>query len=142
MFARLIVSRSRLRGCLTYEWKGSPPWQDLAIDLELCLFWIISNCVYYDTWQFATYIWMGKYVNFHEFNFKLSNIFLEKQRNEKRRFWNPKKVFSSPSTSTSTSGVKRGSDARKTNEAIETSVHEDTVQITLHMNNVVCIQYM
>ena len=30
--ARLIVSLSRLRGCLTYERKASPPWQDLAID--------------------------------------------------------------------------------------------------------------
>ena len=49
-------------------------------------------------------------------------------------------MFSSPGRSTI--GVKRGSDVRKTNEAIETSVHEDTVQITLHMNNVVCIQYM
>ena len=29
-------------------------------------------------------------------------------------------------------GVKRGSGARKTNEAIETSLNEDTVQITLH----------
>ena len=46
------------------------------------------------------------------------------------------------SSERSTIGVKRGSDVRKTNEAIETSVHEDAVQITLYMNNVVCIQYM
>ena len=30
-------------------------------------------------------------------------------------------------------GVKRGSGARKTNEAIETSVDEDAVQIALHI---------
>ena len=42
----------------------------------------------------------------------------------------------------STIGVKRGSDVRKTNEAIETSVQKDAVQITLYMNNVVCTQYM
>ena len=46
------------------------------------------------------------------------------------------------SSERSTIGVKRGSDVRKTNETIETSVHEDADQITLHMNNVVCIQYM
>ena len=41
------------------------------------------------------------------------------------------------SSERSTIGVKRGSDVRKTNETIETSVHEDAVQITLHMNNIV-----
>ena len=36
------------------------------------------------------------------------------------------------SRGSSVNGVKRGSCLRKTNEAIETSVHEDAVQITLH----------
>ena len=49
-------------------------------------------------------------------------------------------MFSSPGRSTL--GVKRGADVRKTNEAIETSVHEDAVQITLHTSNVVCIQHI
>ena len=41
-------------------------------------------------------------------------------------------MFSSPGRSTIR--VKRGSDVRKTNEAMKTSVLEDAVQITLHMN--------
>ena len=47
-------------------------------------------------------------------------------------------MFSSPGRSTIR--VKRGSDVRKTNEAIETSVYVYAVQITLHRNNVVCNQ--
>ena len=39
-------------------------------------------------------------------------------------------MFSSPGSLII--GVKRGSGARKTNEAIETSVNEDAVEIILH----------
>ena len=41
-------------------------------------------------------------------------------------------MFSSPGRST-IGAVKCGSDVRKTNKAIETSVHEEAVQITLHI---------
>ena len=41
-------------------------------------------------------------------------------------------MFSSPRRSTI--GVKRGSDVRKTNEAIETSVHEDAVNSNYLVN--------
>ena len=43
----------------------------------------------------------------------------------------------------STIGLKGGSYARKTNEAIETSVHENTVQIALSISMMsFCIQYI